>query len=153
MDILAKPSGVIVADDDPLIRSVLNSKLEAIEQEVFMARDGQEAVTLAGRINASMVILDIRMPRLDGLEACQHIRKMAGYAETPIVMLTFDDPERSRRLASRAGATMFLAKPFGSAALMLALSKYLPIGEAMKQEILSTAVRAAGGKVFTRMRS
>lgn len=153
METLPKLTGVIVADDDPLIRSILKSKLEAIDQEVFLANNGLEAVALASKVEASLVILDIKMPKLDGVQACDQIRKLPGYAQTPIVMLTFEDTARAQTLASRAGATMFLVKPFGSAALMLALSRYLPIGEARQQEIYSTAIRAAGGKTFSKMRS
>ncbi len=152
LETLSKPSGVIVADDDPLIRSILKAKLEAIDQEVFLAHNGLEAVRLASQVQAAMVILDIKMPKLDGILACEQIRKMANYARTPIVMLTFDDTEQAQKSTSRAGATMFLVKPFGSAALMLALSRYLPIDERKIQEIHSAAVRAAGGKVFARMR-
>jgi len=68
-------------------------------------------------------------------------------------MLTFDDTERSQTAASRAGATMFLVKPFGSAALMLALSRFLPIDNATLHSIHDTAVRAAGGRAFSKMRS
>jgi len=153
VETLPKPIGVIVADDDPLIRSILKAKLEAIDQDVFLAHNGLEAVDFASRVQASLVILDIRMPKLDGVLACEQIRRLSGYAHTPIVMLSFDDTERAQRLTGRAGATRFLVKPFGSAALMLALSRYLPLNETTMREIHSTAVRAAGGKVFARMRS
>ena len=153
MEMLPKPTGVIVADDDPLIRSILKGKLEAIEQDVFMANNGLEAVELASKMQASLVILDVKMPKLDGLLACEQIRKLPGYAATPIVMLTFQDTERAQKTASRAGATMFLVKPFGSAALMLALSRFLPIDDATQQAIHAEAVRAAGGRVFAKMRS
>jgi CheY-like chemotaxis protein len=153
MEFLAKATGVIVADDDPLIRSILKAKIEALDLDVFLAHNGQEAVELAAKVAAPLVILDINMPRLDGILACSQIREMPGYAKTPIVMLTFDDTERAQRKASRAGATMFLAKPFGSATLMLALSRYLPIGAAALEEIQTTAIRAVGGRMFTKMRS
>jgi two-component system alkaline phosphatase synthesis response regulator PhoP len=153
VETLPKPTGVIVADDDPLIRSILKGKLESLEQDVFMANNGLEAVQLAQRIHASLIILDIKMPKLDGLLACEQIRKLPGYQTTPIVMLTFSDNERAQTAASRAGATMFLVKPFGSAALMLALSRFLPIDETTMREIQDTAIRAAGGRVFARMRS
>jgi CheY-like chemotaxis protein len=148
---LSKPVGVIVADDDPLILSVLKAKLEAIDLDVFLAHNGLEAVELASRVQASMVILDIQMPKLDGILACEQIRQLDGYAQTPIVMLTFDNTEQAHRLTSRAGATMFVVKPFSSAALMLALSRYLPIDENRIDEIHSAAVRAAGGRVFGKM--
>ena len=153
METLPAPTGVIVADDDAMIRSIVRANLEAVGLEVFLAYNGQEAVTLASRMRASLVILDIKMPKLDGLLACAQIRKLPGYETTPIVMLTFDDRERAQTKASRAGATMFLVKPFGSAALMLALSEYLPLDETTRQTIQANAVRAAGGKAFAKMRS
>jgi DNA-binding response OmpR family regulator len=148
-----RKSGVIIADYDPLIRSVLKSKLEAIDQDVFLAHNGQEVVTIASRVQASLVVLDIKMPKLDGILACEQIRRLVGYAETPIVMLTFNDTEQTRRSASLAGATMFLVKPFGSAALMSTLSRYLPIDKTRMDEIRYAAVRAVGGREFTKMHS
>jgi CheY-like chemotaxis protein len=148
-----KPSGVIAADDDPLIRSILRANLEAVHQDVYPVNNGLEAVELAARMQASLVILDVRMPRLDGLQACARIRKLPGYATTPIVMLTFDQTASAQAAASRAGATMFLVKPFGSAALMLALAQFLPIDPATMKALHATAVRAAGGRAFTKMRS
>jgi two-component system, OmpR family, alkaline phosphatase synthesis response regulator PhoP len=153
VETLPAPTGIIVADDDPLIRSILKARLEVIDQDVFLAHNGLEAVALASRVRALLVILDIMMPKLDGVLACEQIRRLSGYANTPIVMLTFDVTERAQRLTARAGATTFLVKPFGSASLMLALSKYLPIDDATMQGIHSSAARAAGGKVFAKMRS
>lgn len=153
METLPKPSGVIVADDDPLIRSVLKRKLEEFGQNVYQAINGAEAVALAESIDASLILLDIRMPRVDGLEACAQIRRLPGYDSTPIVMLTFQDTKKAQISASRAGATMFLVKPFGMATLMLALSRYLPIDEVSKKAIYADAVRATGGQVFIRPQS
>ena len=150
LETLPKPNGVIVADDDPLIRSVIKSRLEALGQTVFQAANGAEAVALAAKVDACLVILDIRMPRMDGLAACSEIRELPGYEQTPIVMLTFDDGQKAQTGASRAGATMFLVKPFGSATLMLALSRYLPLDPATRSAIHADAVRAAGGQVFRR---
>jgi CheY-like chemotaxis protein len=148
-----KPSAVIVADDDPLIRDILEATLEPITQTVVLASNGEEAVTLASGMQASLVILDVMMPTLDGLLACAQIRKLPGYAKTPIVMLTSDDTERSQTAASDAGATMYLVKPFGSASLMLTLSRFLPLDKATLNSIHDAAVRAAGGIIFTKMRA
>jgi DNA-binding response OmpR family regulator len=148
-----KPPGVIVADDDPMIRDVLRATLEAIDQHVFLANDGLAAVILASKTQASLVMLDVEMPKLDGFLACAQIRRLHGYADTPIVMLTIDDTERAQQAAARAGATMFLVKPFGSAALMLTLSRFLLIDDGTLETIQVNAVRAAGGRVFRRMRS
>jgi two-component system chemotaxis response regulator CheY len=147
---LHNATGIIVADDDPVILHVLRGMLESIKQDVHLADDGLEAVALASRMTASLIILDLKMPELDGLQACARIRALPGYDSTPIVILTFDDGENAQVAASRAGATMFLVKPFSAAALMLALSRFLPIDDAMQQEIHANAVRASGGRVFRR---
>ncbi len=122
--------------------------LEAIEQDVALATNGLEAVDLALSMAAALIILDVKMPKLDGFQTCTRIRKLPGYEHTPIVILTFDNGESSQSAASRAGATMFLVKPFTTASLMLALSRFLPISEAMQQRIHANAVRATGGRVF-----
>ena len=96
METLPKPAGVIVADDDPLIRSVLKRKLEEFGQTVFQASNGSEAVSLAEAIDASLIILDVKMPRLDGFQACAQIRNLPGYDQTPIVMLTFQDNRKAQ---------------------------------------------------------
>jgi len=135
-------TGVIVADDDPVIRGILRSKLAAINQEVFLAYDGEEAVDLAARMQAAMVILDINMPRLDGLRACQFIRKLPGYAQTPIVILTSDDGQGTAATAASIGATAFLTKPFRSALLLEVLSRFLPMDATTLRAIRSEADRA-----------
>ena len=153
LDTSPKPTGVIVADDDPMIRNILLARLKDIDQDVFLANNGLEAVILASRMQASLVMLDVEMPELDGLLACAQIRQLPGYAGTPIVMLTLHDTEQAQNAASRAGATMFLVKPFSSAALMLALSRFLRIDNATLETIQVNAVRAGGGRVFRRLHS
>jgi CheY-like chemotaxis protein len=135
---------VIVADDDAVIRSLLRSKLESIDQIVFLASNGVEAVDLASRMQPKLILLDLKMPRLDGLRACQRIRQMPHNAKTPIVILTAiigKDPEAAAR---RVGATAFLAKPFRSAHLLRALAGFLDISEETRAVINQAADRAAG---------
>jgi CheY-like chemotaxis protein len=153
MEIVPKPAGVIVADDDALIRSVLQVRLKAIHQDVLLANNGLEAVAIASRTQAALVLLDFKMPELDGIAACARIRALPGYANTPIVMLTLDDTERTQNEASQAGATALLHKPFGAASLMLTLSGYLAIDDNGMRGIYDNAVRASGGNVFARERN
>lgn len=132
MESTAHRACAIVADDDPIVRGALRANLEwrtecdGRTMGVLQADNGQEAVRLASQVQASLVILDIRMPKLDGLAACACIRALAGYETTPIVILTLDGAARTRQCATEAGATMYLVKPFGARTLMLALSKLLP---------------------------
>jgi CheY-like chemotaxis protein len=79
---------VIVADNDYIIRGILRSVLEGQNFNVLQAVDGIEAIDLAMRTNARLVILDYKMPKLDGFAACMQIRRLPGYTDVPIVVLT-----------------------------------------------------------------
>jgi DNA-binding response OmpR family regulator len=118
-------NGVIVADNEALMRDVIRSVLASANQEVFPAADGVEAVELARRFKARLVILDIKMPRLNGLEACQQIRALPGYADVPIVMLTGHSEEIVVNFARKIGVNDFIAKPFRPNALLARLAPYL----------------------------
>ena len=84
----ASVKDVIVADNDAIIRSILRSVLEGEGFTVLPGIDGFEAVDIARRTQASLVILDYKMPHMDGITACSEIRQLPGYAATPIVILT-----------------------------------------------------------------
>ena len=101
----------IIADNDYIIRGILRSVLEGANFAVLQAIDGIEAIDYATRANVHLVILDYKMPRLDGFAACARIRRLSGYAGVPIVILTAFDDEGTRTAAERAGATAFFAKP------------------------------------------
>jgi CheY-like chemotaxis protein len=135
-------SGVIIADDDPLIRSVLRSKLEGLGQKVFVAKDGLQAVDLAWRARAALILLDFSMPNMNGLEACRHIRASPFNATTPVVALTGLNVENIEAAALRAGVTLFLNKPIGMAQLLGVLSRYLPLDESTRRSVAASAARA-----------
>ena len=132
-------TGVIVADDDAMIRSVLRATFEALGLNVFLASDGLEAVQLASRIHAALIILDLKMPRLNGLLACRQIHQLPGNANTPIVILSFMQGPEAEAAAARVGATAYFLKPFRPALLMQALSRFLPINDAERDQIRHNA--------------
>jgi len=120
-------NGIILAENDALMRGIIRSVLLRAEQQVFPVSNGVEAVTLAHQFRARLVLLDIAMPRLNGLLACEAIRALPGYAEVPIVMLTGHDDERFRLAARRFGANDFIVKPFQPNALLARLAVYLDL--------------------------
>jgi CheY-like chemotaxis protein len=138
----ASITGIIIADDDPMIRSVLRAKLEAIDLNVFVASDGLEAVEFASRLQAVLIMLDLNMPRLNGLLACRRIRLLPGHERTPIVILTATRGQDTETAAARVGATAYLMKPFRTALLLQALSPFLPIDDATRDLIRRNADRA-----------
>ncbi len=104
---------VLIVDDDPFIRKLIATTLEDVAGfELLQASDGAEAVDIAAREEPEIVFLDIDMPRLDGIEACERIRTEPGTATTTIVMLTATSRSDHERRAEDAGADLFLTKPF-----------------------------------------
>jgi CheY-like chemotaxis protein len=120
-------NSVIVAENDALMRGVIRTVLLRAEQIVFPAVDGQEAVQLAREFRSRLVLLDIAMPRLNGLLACEAIRALPGYATVPIVILTGHCDDRLREAAQRLGANAFITKPFRPNVLLAQLAAYLDL--------------------------
>ncbi len=101
---------VLVADDDPGILVVLSRALESNGFLVFTCSDGREAVNLQEQLRPSLVVLDVRMPKMDGLAACRDIRSQS---DVPIVMLTVLAGESDAAHALEMGADDYVRKPFG----------------------------------------
>ncbi len=115
----------IVADDSSLIRDVLRFNLAQSFGHVHLATDGLEAVEAARALRAAVVILDYRMKRLNGIEACEEIRQLPDYTNVPVVLLTAYDDDRLRREAERAGVTFVFPKPVIYEHLMEKLAPFL----------------------------
>ncbi len=115
--LLARFAGasVLLAEDEPLNREVIVSLLADLDVDV--AVDGVEAVRLAAAHRYDLVILDVQMPRMDGLEAARQIRRMPGCAEVPIIALTASGFEEDRRRCMQAGMDFYLTKPVDSRTL------------------------------------
>lgn len=123
---------IIVADNDSMMRGLLRTVLDQPGRTVLLCADGMEAVELATQTLATLVLLDLRMPRMGGIEACMRIRELPRYATVPIVILTVFDGDTLKRRALRAGATSFVAKPFSRAELLMAIN---PLIEAQKGQL------------------
>src|ERR1043166_7613817 len=106
---------VLVVDDDPQIRRVLRTALIAQGYEVADARNGEEAVEKLHVEKPDLVILDMNMPRMNGLETCRSIRTTS---DVPIIMLTVRDAESDKVGALDAGADDYMTKPFSSPELL-----------------------------------
>lgn len=103
---------VIIADDEPVVREVVKQVLQAEGYEVIEAENGQEAVEQVEKLNPDLVILDVRMPVLDGMQACRLIRQMdEPVRNVPIIILTAVDTSLGRRLGAEWGADLYLVKP------------------------------------------
>jgi len=106
----AGKSKLLIVDDEPALRKALRTSLTASGFEVAEARSGEEALTLLARMSADIVLLDISMPGMSGIEACRRIRHLS--ARTGIMMVTVRDSEDDKVQALEAGADDFITKPY-----------------------------------------
>ena len=107
---MARKTKVLVVDDEPKIRMFVRANLEARGYEVHIAQDGVEAMEMAGRILPDLIVLDVNMPRMDGIEACRRIRE---WGDMPIIMLSVRGDENDKVKALDEGADDYITKPFG----------------------------------------
>jgi DNA-binding response OmpR family regulator len=100
---------VLVVDDEPVVVEVVERYLLRDGYQVETARDGEEALTILQRSRPDLVILDLMLPRIDGLEVCRRLRS---WAQVPVIMLTARGEELDRIVGLEIGADDYLAKPF-----------------------------------------
>jgi len=100
---------ILVVDDDPHIREVISFALEKAEMSVTLANDGKQALESFEKTPCDLIVLDINMPEMDGLECCREIRKSS---EVPILFLSSRDDEIDRILGLEIGGDDYVTKPF-----------------------------------------
>jgi two-component system response regulator VicR len=113
---------ILVVDDEPPIVDVLAYNLQRANYQVSIARDGQEALDKAHQEQPDLIILDLMLPRLDGLEVCRALRREC---DVPIIMLTARDAEVDRVVGLELGADDYVVKPFSVRELMARVKNVL----------------------------
>ncbi len=106
---MSESSTILLVDDDAAVRQVLSFPLERDGYDVVQAADGEEALQRFGQSPVDLVVLDIMLPRLDGLEVCKQLR---AHSSVPIIMLTARDDELDKVLGLELGADDYITKPF-----------------------------------------
>ena len=123
---------VLVVDDEPQILRALATNLRARHYDVDLAPTGEEALRLAAERRPDLVLLDVGLPGIDGVEV---VRGLRGWTDVPVIMLTVRDDERDKVDALDAGADDYVTKPFGMnellARMRAALRRTGPAGEAV----------------------
>ena len=124
----ANQSGVkkiLIADDEPSVRSLVK-KLLGKSYIVLEANDGEEAVNMALNQKPDLILMDILMPKMDGLTACYAIKMNQATKAIPVVMLTAVDYELNKKLSRDIiGAHGYITKPFNSQDLMKTIGQFL----------------------------
>jgi two-component system, OmpR family, response regulator MprA len=127
---------ILVVDDDPSIRSVVSRGLRFEGYDVQIAGDGLEALRIAREMPLHMVVLDVMLPNLDGLEVCRRLRRGGN---TPIIMLTARDAVPDRIAGLDSGADDYLIKPFDFDELLARIRALLRRAQSQSEEVLSFA--------------
>jgi len=109
---------VLVVDDEPVLVETIAYNLEQAGYEVMTAADGASALEVARREQPDLVILDIMLPQIDGLEVCRLLRREDSTATTPIMMLTAKGEEIDKVVGLEVGADDYVTKPFGRRELL-----------------------------------
>src|SRR5256714_5650435 len=132
---LAVVRKILVVDDEPVLVETIAYNLEQAGYQVFTAADGTSALQAARREVPDLIILDIMLPEMDGLEVCRQLRRESSTATTPIMMLTAKSEEIDKVVGLEVGADDYITKPFGRRELLarvralLRRADYAPVQE------------------------
>lgn len=117
---------ILIADDEPHVVELVRVTLEDNRVRVFDAADGEMALAAAEALEPELVLLDVHLPDLSGLEVCRLLRKHPRLASTRIVMLTAAAQQDDIARGFSAGATDYLTKPFSPVRLLSLVERLMP---------------------------
>lgn len=117
---------ILTADDSASMREMINFTLRNAGYEVLEAADGREALAKIIRHTPHLLITDLNMPHMDGLELIRQVRALPQCRYLPIVMLTTESRDDQKQAGRAAGASGWIVKPFRSEQLVLVAQRLLP---------------------------
>ncbi|MGH3193816.1 MAG: response regulator transcription factor [Streptosporangiaceae bacterium] len=139
---------VLVVDDDPTVAEVVVGYLQHAGMESRHATDGHTALRLAGTWRPDLVVLDVMLPGIDGLEVCRRLRDArGGQALLPVIMLTALGEENDRVLGLETGADDYVTKPFSPRELALRVQAVLRRGAAPVAGLGATSPPLRSGRI------
>ena len=116
---------ILVAEDEKDIRELVSFTLRIAGHTVWEAKDGEEAVELAQQIIPDLVLMDVRMPRKTGYEACEAMKQIDTVKDVPVVFLSAKGQETEIQQGLKAGAIAYILKPFAPADLTARVQELL----------------------------
>jgi adenylate cyclase len=121
------PARILIADDQPMNVDILQTRLTVHGYEIFTATDGEEALAAARAQQPDLILLDIMMPKIDGIEVCRRLKGDAALPFMPIIMVTAKTDSQDIVAGLEAGADEYLTKPVDQAALVARVKSMLRI--------------------------
>ena len=119
------PWKILIADDEPALARILQTVLRSKGFEVFVARDGQEALDLTASEHPDLVLLDISMPKVSGYEVCQELKKNEATKAVSVFMLTAHAQKNDFAKGISLGADDYITKPFNCFELVEKITEFL----------------------------
>lgn len=116
---------VLVVDDSPTVRKIVQLTLQREHIRVVTAGDGLSALAAVADEQPDLILLDIMLPRMDGYNICQVVRKNLAYRDMPIIMLSGKDGLFDKMRGKLAGSTEYITKPFDSTELVQTVKRHL----------------------------
>ena len=117
---------IVTVDDSSTMRRMVVFALKATGHNVLEAADGVAALHLARSRPVDLVITDVNMPNMDGLNLTRQLRALPAYSRTPILLLTTESDPEMKSMGRAAGATGWIVKPFEPEQLLAVVAKVLP---------------------------
>ncbi len=114
---------ILTVDDSASVRQMVSFTLTKAGYQVQEAVDGKDGLAKASQQKADLIITDLNMPNMDGIQMIAAVRKLPGYAFTPILMLTTESQAEKKDAGRKAGATGWIVKPFNSDQLIAVVQK------------------------------
>ena len=139
---MKEPARILVVDDNEANRDILRARLEANGYEVLQAADGEAAIAAAKAHRPDLILLDVMMPKLDGIEACRRLKADPELPFTPIVLVTARADTRDVVEGLDAGADEYLTKPVDGTALVARVRSVLRL-KALHDEVRQQAAELA----------
>jgi adenylate cyclase len=136
------PPRILVVDDNEMNRDIIVTRLEANGYKTLQAADGQEALAAVTQHHPDLVLLDVMMPNIDGLEACRQLKDNAGLAFTPVILVTAKAATQDVVAGLDAGADEYLTKPIDQSALVARVRSVLRI-KALHDQVQAQAADLA----------
>lgn len=116
---------LLIVDDSASMRQMVSFTLKDAGYDVIAANNGKDALTKLNGAKISMVITDLNMPEMDGIELIKQLRAMSGFKFTPIVMLTTESQDSKKMAGKQAGASGWIVKPFKPEQLLDTVKKFV----------------------------
>src|ERR1700710_2092600 len=121
------PPRILIVDDNETNRDIIVARLEAHGYETLQAADGQEALTAVTQHRPDLVLLDVMMPNIDGIEVCRRLKSDAAFPFLPVILVTAKVDTKDVVAGLEAGADEYLTKPIDQAALVARVKSVLRI--------------------------